>query len=131
MMKFVRNPRFLPSLTCALLLCNAALFAEIPNDQPQEKPQEEHVSVGSRPMDPEKIKMIEAQALKRAYESDETQTPPTSEFQLALKNAKYQIEGEPEFRLASAKVSNSLFSLVNFPISCHWLSYLAPLLHYQ
>jgi hypothetical protein len=125
MMKFVRNPRLLTSLTCALL-CSGALFAEVPNEEPQEKPREEHVSVGSRPMDPEKIKMIEAQALKRAYESDETQTPPTSEFQLDLKKTKYQVSGQPEFQLASAKVTNSLFSLVNFPLSCHWLTSRSP-----
>ena len=36
MTKFVCNPRLLTSLTCALLF-SGSLFAEIPNEEPQER----------------------------------------------------------------------------------------------
>jgi hypothetical protein len=127
MTTFLRNPRLLTSLVCALFL-SGALNAEVSSTEPREKQREEHVAVGSRPMDPEKIKRIEEQALQSAYSSDdETQTPPTSELQTAVKKTKYKVESEPEFRLASARVMASpLFSLVNFPISCHWLTSRSP-----
>ncbi len=122
MMTYLRNPRFLTSLTCALLF-SGALVAEIASVEPQDKPQEEHVTVGSRPMDPEKIAKIEAQQLQRAYEIEDPKALPTSELQSSLKRGNYQDDGKPAFYLASAKVNQTQFLLASIPVSCHWLSW--------
>ncbi len=94
---------------------------EIPNEDPQDK--QEHIAVGSRPMDPEKIAQIEAQQLQRAYEIEDPTAPPNAELQSYVSRANYQDDGKPAFRLATAEVTPPTLSLASFPVSCHWVTW--------
>lgn len=118
MKSYLRSTHIFSMLACAILL-NSALTAEITTEQPIE----EHVVVGSRPLDPEHIAKMEAQQLQRAYEVEDPQSPPSaSELQSSLNRALYQDDGKSAFRLATAQMQTP-FTLVGFPISCHWLTW--------
>jgi hypothetical protein len=122
MMISLRTPRFLSSLSCALIV-SGALLAEVQNEEPQEKPKQEHIVVGSIPTDPEKIALIEEQKLQRAYEIEDPAAPPNAPFQFYVNKNNYQDDGKPAFRLAPANETTPELTLAAFPVSCHWLTW--------
>jgi hypothetical protein len=110
-------------LACALLF--SSLYGQVPvNEIPQtpQTPNEEHVAVGSRPMDSEMLKKIEEQKLQEAYESNVTKEPECG-LQPQVRKATFQSSGTSPFRLASARAFLPQLSLANYPLSCHWLTW--------
>lgn len=120
MMTFLKS-RYLSSVAYALLLCNV-LSADVSNDTPKAHLQEQHVVIGSRPIDPEKLAKIEEQELQRAYEVENPTLPPSSPLHSSSR-AVFRDDGKPAFRLANAEVEKPVLSTVNFPVLCHWISW--------
>ena len=119
MMRFFRNPHVLMALASSLLFncVTEQLFAV----EPEETNQEQHIKVGSRPMDQEKCNKIEEQKLERAYESDSFSLP-SSALQNLITRGSFTVNTQPTFHLAPSTYTNPHCLLANFPLSCHWLT---------
>jgi hypothetical protein len=111
------SKKLIPSLA-ALLLFNLSIFGDETTEN-TEISNENHVSVGSRELDPGKKERIKN---RRAKEHEEESEEQIESLQILRKaNAKLSNASTPFMLAPRENMNKPSFSFAAYPINCHWL----------